>query len=58
MQIITDQTQSVIDLDDRNVVLISGERMGMYCVFGVLSITWEEILVKFLDEQLDLEYHV
>lgn len=40
--------QAAIDLDDRNVVLVSIKEMGMYYVTGWLSITWTQMLEDFL----------
>lgn len=44
--------QAVIDLDDRNVVLISVYEIGMYYVTGNLSITWTQTLEEFLEERM------
>jgi hypothetical protein len=45
--------QMVIDLDNRTIVLLlSGEKMGMYHVAGTLGIVWEQVLNDYLDKKM------
>ena len=45
--------QCVIDLSDRDVILVSVETMGMYYVTGKVAITWVQVLEEFLEKKLD-----
>ena len=49
--------QIFIDLDTDSAywtVMINGQRIGMYSVFGTLTYSWENTLRDYLDEKLGI----
>ncbi len=45
-------TQFIVDgPPGPRLILISGKSIGMYCVFGVLSVTWVQVLEDFFKDK-------